>query len=350
MLKRIKSFLQSDKNGYDFNEILQKVKKIAVNEGKIVICPENTGANWLGIKNATFAMYPDITFCIPQHYSKQVLNDGELSEFLRVFIDNGGTSVILSGFPKYFEKLIFLGDELNVKVSLIYHGGLSELTGNKKRQLEFGEINQHFKSEKLFKLAIVKSGIESAFTAYNKKSFSVYPLSTILHGEIKNKKSIEAVNIGVFGNSSFNKNRHTQVNAALLIPNAIVHVIGENEFEYLDQGDRIQVHEQMNQIEFQQLLGKMDINLYCSYSESWGQVFVESLLCNIPCIVSMNSSLIDVYFTDFPELFVSQNDNPVFIANVIESILLKPTFNYSNIVQSIQDTINLNNHLFIKAC
>ena len=75
----------------------------------------------------------------------------------------------------------------------------------------------------------------------------------------------------------------------------------------------------------------MDINLYCSYSESWGQVFVESLLCDFPCIVSMNSSLIDVYFTDFPELFVSQNDNPVFIANVIESILLKPTLNYSNI-------------------
>ena len=188
MLKRIKSFLQSDKNGYDFNEILQKVKKIAVNEGKIVICPENTGANWLGIKNATFAMYPDITFCIPQHYSKQVLNDGELSEFLRVFIDNGGTSVILSGFPKYFEKLIFLGNELNVKVSLIYHGGLSELTGNKKRQLEFGEINQYFKNEKLFKLAIVKSGIESAFTGYNDKAYSVYPLSEILDSNFRNEK------------------------------------------------------------------------------------------------------------------------------------------------------------------
>lgn len=38
---------------------------------------------------------------------QQVLNDDELSEFLRMFIDYGGTPVILSGFPKYFEKLIF---------------------------------------------------------------------------------------------------------------------------------------------------------------------------------------------------------------------------------------------------
>lgn len=350
MLKRIKSILKSDKIVYDFNEILKKVKKIAIKERKVVICPDNTGANWLGIKNATFSMYPDITLSIPQFYSKQVLNDEELSELFKEFIDNGGVSVVLSGFPKYFEKLIFLGEKLNVKVSLIYHGGLSELTGNKKRQLEFGEINQHFRSHRLFKLAIVKSGIESAFTAYNEKSFSVYPLSTILDEKIKKKGSVELINIGVFGNSSFNKNRHTQVNAGLLIPNSIVHIVGENEFEYLDQSTRIKVYQQMNQLEFQQLLGKMDINLYCSYSESWGQVFVESLLYDVPCIVSMNSSLIDVYYENFPDLFVSQNDNPLFIASVIERILKKPPLNYSKIVHSIQDSINLNNQLFIKSC
>jgi hypothetical protein len=352
MLGKLKSFLKSENPLYDLEELLLKFKSIAQKGGKLVLCPENTDANWLGIKNATLGMYPDQSICIPQYFSQQVVSDDDLKMLFTSFKEEGGSSVILSGFPKYFEKIIFFGNELGLKVSLIYHGGLSELTGNKDRQVKLGEINDYFKKGQLDKLGIVKTGIESAFTGYNKSVYPVYPISKEVNreDEIKTPFKEDEIHIGVFGNDSFNKNRHTQVCAGLLVNNSVVHVIGENEFSYLNLDDRIVVHEQMEQEEFKHLLGKMNVNLYCSYSESWGQVFVESLLSNVPCVVGMNSSLVDVFFEEMPELFVSQNDNPVTIAKQLDKILAKSNDLYLDKVKTIQKAIDINNQLFITNC
>ena len=352
MLGKLKSLLKSENRLYDFEELLLKVKSVAQKGGKMVLCPENTDANWLGIKNATLAMYPNQSVCIPQSFSQQVVSDDELKTLFTAFKNEGGNSIILSGFPKYFEKIIFIGNELGVKVSLIYHGGLSELTGNKNRQVELGEINDHFKSGRLDNLGIVKSGIESAFTGYNKKVYPVYPISRQANTEGEGNVSLKenVIHIGIFGNSSFNKNRHTQVCAGLLVPNSVIHIVGVNEFSYLNLDDRIVVHAQMEQEEFKHLLSKMNVNLYCSYSESWGQVFVESLLGNVPCVVGMNSSLVDVFYEDMPELFVTQNDNPVAIARQIEGILVKPNDTYLKQVETIQKEIDVNNQLFLTNC
>ena len=70
-INRIKKKL-SGKSQYDLQDLLNEVKKISANYSELIICPENTDANWLGIKNATLAMFPDKTFIIPQNYSNQI--------------------------------------------------------------------------------------------------------------------------------------------------------------------------------------------------------------------------------------------------------------------------------------
>ena len=49
-----------------------------------------------------------------------------------------------------------------------------------------------------------------------------------------NKQS-SYIDIGIFGNDSYNKNIHNQVIAGLLINNSRIHVINKRHFDYLDK-------------------------------------------------------------------------------------------------------------------
>jgi len=65
----------------------------------------------------------------------------------------------------------------------------------------------------------------------------------------------------------------------------------------------------------------MDINLYVSYSESWGQVITESISMGVPCLASNNSGVFDSNETLKSALLVSDYDNPYEIAKKIKSVL-----------------------------
>ena len=116
MLNLIKSIIKSNQVDYNFDSIIQEVERIAESGNKLVICPENTGANWLGVKNATKSMFPIETICLPQEYSNQLITDDELLLLLTKFKDAKGEAIILSGLfellmafttskPKYFDIL-----------------------------------------------------------------------------------------------------------------------------------------------------------------------------------------------------------------------------------------------------
>ena len=106
-----------------------------------------------------------------------------------------------------------------------------------------------------------------------------------------------------------------------MIDNSVIHIIGENEFQYLINPKRVICHNQLNRKAFLEVLGSMHINLYCSYSESWGQVILESLALNVPCIAGNNSGLKNFLDPKHENLFISVVDNPNIIAEKIKEII-----------------------------
>ena len=318
---RIKQKLNKERL-YEMPLLIEKVKSIALKNQNLVICPESTGPNWLGIKNATLSMFPANSFIIPQNYSNQVLSDTDLKSLLTTFKNKKGKSIILSGFPDYFFKIIAHCNELEIDVEVIFHGGLAELNQNKSRQNQMSNLFKSGKEGEISKFYVVKEGLEVLFEKITGTTTErITPKLDLPKNLNINKFKDGKVHIGIFGNNSYNKNRHNQVAAAAMVENSIIHVIGDNEFSYLLPDERVICHKQLDRIQFLELLGSMNINLYCSYSESWGQVVLESLELNTPCVSSNSSGIKKEVDAKYKSLFIDQVDNPLTIYNsIIENL------------------------------
>lgn len=307
---------------YDLAILIKKVEAISSNDLKLAICPENTGPNWMGIKNATLDLFPSQTLVIPQEYSNQVLTDVDIRTLISTFKNNSGKTILLSGFPDYFFKIIHICNELEVDVEILYHGGLAEINQNKKKQILMEKILEFAKKRKFKKLYVIKEGLDKLFTKISAiDSERITPTLQIPENLNIQRFNDGKIHIGIFGNNSYNKNRHTQVAAAAMIDNSVIHIIGENEFQYLLNPDRIVCHNQLNRKAFLEVLGSMHINLYCSYSESWGQVVLESLALGVPCIAGNNSGLQNHVEIEHKKLFIDTVDNPYIIAEKINEVI-----------------------------
>ena len=316
-INRIKKKI-GGKSQYDIQSLLKDVNSISSTHSKMVICPDNTDANWLGVKNATLAMFPTNSFVIPQSFSNQVLSDSDLQSLLTTFKNKQGKSIILSGFPNYFFKIITICNKLEIDVEVVFHGGLAELNQNKSRQDQMSNLFKSGKEGKISKFYVVKEGLEVVVEKITGTTTErITPKLDFPKNLNINKFKDGKIHIGIFGNNSYNKNRHNQVAAAAMVPNSVIHIIGENEFTYILPNDRVISHKQLNRKNFLELLGSMDINLYCSYSESWGQVVLESLELNTPCISSNSSGIIKTVESKYKKLFIDQVDNPLVIYNAI---------------------------------
>ena len=310
------------KSQYDLQSLLTDINSILSSHSELVICPNNTDSNWLGVKNATLAMFPGKTFVIPQHFSNQIVSDEDLKLILSEFKIKGGNAIILSGFPNYFFKVINICKKLKLKVELIFHGGLAEFNQNPARQKQMETILKLAKSKELSKIYVIKNGLDKLFASITDiETERITPPLSIPKGLKVKKINDGKIHIGIFGNNSYNKNRHTQVAAGALIPNSVIHIIGENEFSYLLPENRIISHKQLDRLAFLELLGSMNINLYCSYSESWGQVILESLFLNVPCIAGNNSGLKEIVEEKHQNCFIENVDNPVLIFEQIKLFL-----------------------------
>ena len=57
----------------------------------------------------------------------------------------------------------------------------------------------------------------------------------------------------------------------MAVEKSVVHILGVNDAQVWGEGGRIIVHKSLKRQEFINLLSSMYLNLYVSYSESWGQ-------------------------------------------------------------------------------
>jgi glycosyltransferase involved in cell wall biosynthesis len=313
-----------NKTSYNLQDLLDKIELLSIKK-YMSICPQNTDSNWLGILNASNSIFPGQNISLPQYYSNQVISDKDLLKFISFFKTKGGEHIILNGFPEYFFKIVELCNLHQIKCTVIYHGGLAELNQNSVRQQNMKYLFELAKKDKIQQFGVIKKGLEVLFHQQTNVPCHQIDIPFKLPKGINiNKFNDGKIHIGIFGNDSYNKNRHTQVAAASLVPNSVVHFVGKDEFDYLLPTERKVQHHHLNYIEFLNLLGSMDVNLYCSFTESYGQIVLESLALGVPCIHNNNSDIL----YNFPELkrnlVIDEYDNIVKISEKVISLISNP--------------------------
>jgi hypothetical protein len=345
---RIKKILGIETFKYiDESYLFESIKLIASKDNKILaICLENTESSFLGVKNATFNLFPNNTLVLPAYYSNISLTNKQFIKLSEAIVDNGFNQVIISALPISMNKLLnLLAEKICVKV--IFHGALSELSIQKNENQFFNMIELAQKG-KIKKIGFVKSGLESwCSELFNipTSPLQLKPISPVM--QTMNFKKTNKINIGIFGNTSFNKNLYNQIAAALTIENVIIHTSLETKFPAFGFDDRIIIHPFMDHLTFIQLISQMDINLHLSFSEGMGgQVFTESLSQGVPCLTSYNNE----YLKHDPELqkllTVDQYENPWQISKAIEhiisldmSLLVKRLKDYSLIIEKEHENL-----------
>jgi len=299
-------------------DLIAQIKSVREVSDIIAFTPAATGSCWKGVGVAGKNLFGSRLVELPQYYSQSLLHSDQLEELAWVLKSCQFKQLIFNGFLPYMEKLMI--NEAEVSVGVVFHGALSELMDNAVSRECFEMVEQLAKQKKIHKLGFVKKGLAETFSQLWEIDCYELPLPTKTK-DIK-VSTLPGLNIGVFGYHNFNKNVINQVYAALLIPNAKVHVLGYSDvFDKINK-ERLVIHPNgLPQKEFLCLLGAMDLNLHLSFSESWGQIVTESLAMGVPCLSSHNNGIFD--YDDFlaDKLLVSQNDNPVAIAEKIKAVL-----------------------------
>ena len=276
------------------NKALLQQKRVELIElrkrsDEIVICGSPTEGSWLGIANATHSLFPENTYTFPQWYSHPVFNKKEMKVWSEELVSLQFTKITISGFaPFFFDFISENGHKQNIEV--IYHGTWSEMY-DKERRDWMARMFQLAGIGKIKEIGFIKEGM--AETIHQLYGFNCehipLPKPKIPEGIQKLNLDRSKFHIGVFGADTFNKNLHNQVIHALLIENAIIHVLDKSIFNYLNLNNRIVEHgKNLPKEKFLQILGSMNLNLYMSYSESGGLVAYESEAMGVRCIGSLN--------------------------------------------------------------
>lgn len=329
----------------DIFNLLDSIKEIS-SKGNVVlaICLDSTGSSYLGVKNATLNLFPENTIILPAYYSNIKLSDKQIILLSELILNSGFEQVIFSTMPLSMNFFLNqLADKTNVKV--IFHGALSELS-QEVNELQFFNMISLAKEGKIKKIGFVKSGLEK----WSNLLFSIptcqlqlRPISPL--DCLSNFKKSGKINIGIFGNSSFNKNIHNQIAGALAVENSIIHTSLDTKFLQMGFDDRIIVHPFMDHLTFIRLISQMDINLHLSFSEGMGgQVFTESLALGVPCLTSYNNEYLR-HDEGLQELMtIKQYENPWEIAKAIKRVidsdlkgLRNKLLNYSPIIEKEHD-------------
>lgn len=306
---------------YNFSALRESLCQLRKQSETICLVPTPTGSNWLGINLATKQLFVNTTLEIPQYYSSQMLSDKELQTLATDIEQLNFSNVIFSGFPLYFEKFI-LHFSVNYRKSIgvVLHGTFSEMAHPMAADAMIKPVLM-LQQNKIGKLATVRESVQSFISKkYSVPVFVVLNKCNIEMQEISAKQNTDTRHIGVLGADTFNKNLHNQICGASLVDKAQIHVQQKQNYAYLNDF-RIVNHERLPRIEFVNLLAQMDINLHLSFSESWGQLAAESMICGVPCLVSNNTNLLDYDEYLKNRLTVSRTDSPTDIAKQIEVVL-----------------------------
>lgn len=272
--------------------------------------------DWRGIRAATHGQSEhvlEIAGFVSDAHARRA------AQFLK---DCGTRRVVVNGFPPGSGRFARALRDLKVKATLdfVYHGTPAQSHFREDRVID--EM-LHLADEKLVrKLGFVKHGLADYFRA---KGYDAEFVMNVLRMPFTpanpNPGDDGRIHIGVFAPSICHKNVETQVLAALMIPDAIVHVCEFPPMTYLRELERIRVHGILPHAEFVGLLSRMHATLYVSLVECYPMTVLESLASGVVCVTSHSSMLFDDAPELFHELVVTNHDSPLAIARKVSSAI-----------------------------
>lgn len=279
-------------------KLFEKVKSEIINlrqkQSVFTIIADNTGYSWQGVKSAAISLFPNNWVALPHYYSNSLLSSKSHEKIGNLIGELNFEQLIFNGFAPYFYDIAVATKKVNpkIKIKVIYHGFLAELSGNDFQRLGFNKMIFGRKNGTLDLLGFAKKGLaESLNIMYNLDCKEII----YFNPEKKENEPLDtSTNVGVLVSNTFRKNFHNMAFAGLMNPKAKIHVTNSKELEYLEQPNRIIEHGFLNHDQFVALLGKMTINLHVTFSEaSGGQVCSESISQGVPCLSAYNSSFFD---------------------------------------------------------
>lgn len=288
----------------------------------IAVCPSTTGNSWQGVLTATESLFPNRVFQIPQYFSTCIYSDKELHKIASLLISLESEHIVFSGFLPYFETIIQDIVRSGKRVSLIYHGSHTSVLEDPNAAEHFDVMFKMQKKGLLYHIGFVKKDMDKTFEMHTgQKSYPiVLKTNENLIGKIYPK--YEGLNIGVMTHDAFRKNLYNMVSAGLLHKEAKVHLKSEYLTYYLQNQERIVKHGYLkSQDDFFRVIGGVDLNMYVTFSECWGQFVNESLALGVPCLCSDVSGVLD-YDKELKEmLVVKEFDNDYAIYEKSKEVL-----------------------------
>ena len=313
------------------DELLLQMRAIRNHSDILALCPENTGFDWLGIKRATMNLFPVSGFVFPQYFSRSVYSGQELEHIADGIAGLGFRQVIFNGFLKYFGIMIRRLNQANPEISVkcIFHGSLSEMDLNAELPEDMQLLISMLHSGSMKTIGLIKKGLGEFFRFnYHVNACHIVLPPPIFGKDVNPRKANDGkIHIGVFVNDQFRKNLFNQVAAALMIENSVVHVFETSVLDIFGMNHRFVMHPaNLPRDQFLTVLADMDVNLYNTYSETWGQIVVESIVLGIPCLTNNSSGVLDASPGLRNLLVVKEHDNAGAYAEAIVNVLNKKSW------------------------
>lgn len=243
----------------------------------LVVChPE-----WRGVRTAAIASGAPVV--------ETATLDLHADELVERAVEAGVQMVVVHGVLPHLRVLAVVARQAGLRVACVLHSSPAQHGGE---PWETEAVNQVFSlaAEGLIdRIGLVKAGVAEAFAHLG---FDVTHVPNRLP-RVETPQPIdlgEGFHVGVFAEPILRKNVATQMMAAALLPDSVVHVLRVPELDYLS-AIPTRSHGLLDFASFQSLLASVDLNLYVTLSECHPLTPVESYLAGVPCLVSPTSEL-----------------------------------------------------------
>lgn len=267
--------------------------------------------DWRGIRTATYAFQTPVVECEDLDKWSHDLILGMRAASIE--------TVVIQGWPPGTPQFIERCSRSGISAKCVIHSSPA-LQGDSASEGEI--VRQAFELREkgvLAEVAMVKFGVAEAF---NSLGFPVTYLPNRAP-EVPDVVRLDlgaGTHVGVFGEPWWPKNIVTQVLAAKMLPDPVIHVTKRLRLEYIPSTSYV-AHGELRWPDFMTLLGSMHLNLYVTHTECHPLLPVESYLMGVPCLISRTSSL----FRNDPWLWaitsVDAHDEPVALAEAAKTLL-----------------------------
>ena len=323
MIRKLREVLKFKKNNPVFRDsVKSQLTELRKTHAIFTLLAQNTNYSWQGVKSAGISLFPDSWIELPQYYSTSLLSEQSQIEIGKHIGELKFDQLVFNGFAPYFYTISVAAKKVNpnLKVKVIYHGFLAELSNNEFQQRALKQMVDGRISGVIDTLGFAKKGL--ALTMNKLHNLDCKEIIYFNPPCQEQQPYDDTLNIGNLVGDTFRKNFHNMAAAGFMCENSRLHVSNADDLGYLGDNSRIHAHGFIEHADFIKLLGKMTVNLHATFSEaSGGQVCSESISQGVPCISAYTSAFFDYDDELKDRLIVQGVDDSWHIYQKIQSVL-----------------------------